>query len=478
MTTTAHESGRRFRISLALPASSAARFVSIATSLWLVLFWGYGFLRYRAFFTAQLDFGDMLQAVWNTAHGRFLESTTLAGENVSRLGIHVDPLLAALAPLWWVWSSPVLLVTVLAIGLASGVVPVFLLARKHVGTERAARDLALVYLLCPMTQWNAVWDFHAVSLAIPLVLWAIWFLDEDRLLPFAACGLLAAASKEEIPLAVGCRGIWYAFNHGRRAVGATIFVVGAAITLVDFLVIVPHFWAAGASPFAKTFANIGGAPSGILHTAAADPTRILGALFTMQNLGYVVLLSMLFAGMFFRAPLIALGAVPDLAINMLSTSDNQHSLQFQYAAGLTPFLIAATIFGVARVHTRIPLAPLIVLAFALFASVVFGPLRFSVPVVQAALPHNAERQADSRAIATIPSGEAVSASNRLAGHLAARRWIYVFPYVGKARWVIVDLNDPTYKPHALLTRGVRRVRRLPGWHVVFSQHNVLVLHRT
>ena len=42
----------------------------------------------------------MTQAVWSTAHGDFLSVTDVHGEQISRLGSHFDPILAALAPLW------------------------------------------------------------------------------------------------------------------------------------------------------------------------------------------------------------------------------------------------------------------------------------------------------------------------------------------------------------------------------------------
>jgi hypothetical protein len=39
---------------------------------------------------------------------------------------------------------------------------------------------------------------------------ALWirFLDEDRLVAFSLVALLACTTKEQIPLAVGCLGIW------------------------------------------------------------------------------------------------------------------------------------------------------------------------------------------------------------------------------------------------------------------------------
>ena len=118
-----------------------------------------------------------------------------------------------------------MLLVVQIVAVASGALPVYWLARKHLDSAGAAAGFAAVYLLYPATQYNALSYSgpHAVSFAVPLILFAVWFLDNDRLVPFAVTALLAAATKEEIGLAVGCLGIWYAVAHGRRLVGATIF---------------------------------------------------------------------------------------------------------------------------------------------------------------------------------------------------------------------------------------------------------------
>ena len=57
--------------------------------------------RQRAFWTGRFDLGNMVQAVWSTAHGDPLRVTDLQGRQISRLGAHFDPRVAALAPLWW-----------------------------------------------------------------------------------------------------------------------------------------------------------------------------------------------------------------------------------------------------------------------------------------------------------------------------------------------------------------------------------------
>ena len=64
---------------------------------------------YEEYQLGRFDLGNMVQAVWSTAHGRPLESTSGAGEQFTRLGSHVDPILVLLAPLWAVFPSPLTL---------------------------------------------------------------------------------------------------------------------------------------------------------------------------------------------------------------------------------------------------------------------------------------------------------------------------------------------------------------------------------
>ena len=66
--------------------------------VWAVVFAGLAAARHAAFESFRFDLGNMTQAVWSTAHGRPLEMTDSAGEQIVRLGSHVDPLLMLFAP--------------------------------------------------------------------------------------------------------------------------------------------------------------------------------------------------------------------------------------------------------------------------------------------------------------------------------------------------------------------------------------------
>jgi uncharacterized membrane protein len=456
----------------------ARRFVYAGTFAYAALFVFAAVTHYLVFKTARPDLGNMVQAIWSTLHGHFLEFTTLNGHQRDRLGFHVDPFLLVLAPLSWIWSSPLLLPIVQALAVSSGALPVFWLARKHLGSARAGAHFAFAYLLYPATQFNAFTitsSFHSVAIAVPLVLYAVWFLDEDRLVAFSAVALLACTTKEEIPLAVGCLGIWYAVRKGRRLFGFSVFAAGLALTLFNFLWVIPHFAPSGVDPFVGRYRAVGGTPQGIAHKLFTDPVAFGHAVATGHKAVYLALLLVPFLGLWLLEPLLFLGAVPDLAINLLSSKSDQTSIPFHWTAGIIPFVVAASIFGAARFRGSADHISLWVLAAA--ASVaVYSPIYLLHSDVQAL--GSPLVSAKAHAVGLIPEAVPVSASHQLGGHLSERRYIYTFPHIVQSRWIIVDVNDPTYGDKTPgYKRYIGQYEANKAWRIIFSSQGVTVLHR-
>lgn len=465
--------------------------------LWLAtLAFGAGFaalatLRQRAFETGRFDLGNLTQAVWSTAHGDVLQVTSLRGTQMSRLGAHFDPIVAALAPLWWLWPDPELLLVTQAFAVALGALPVFLLARKHLGSEWAGAGFALTYLLYPPTQWLVLDDFHPVAFATPLLLTAIWFLDEERLLPFAIAAALACLTKEQVGLTVAVLGLWFAVRHGRGRAGGVIAALGATVALAATAIVVPRYAPGGGSPFAHRYDAVGGSPAGILETALTHPLRLLEAAFQSRDLGYLKHLLLPLLGLPLLAPLLLLSAVPELALNVLSSTRTQTSIHFHYTAAAIPGLIAGAVLGASFVQRRRPaLTPWLVrgsvVAVAL-SGVLLGPLPVwrHVPFGETLAARNHivsdHDRVAARALRLIPAAAPVSATNTLGAHLSARKRIFSFPVLAEARWVAVDELRPSYRDDAVaparFARALAHLRADPAWRVVFDEDGILVLRR-
>jgi uncharacterized membrane protein len=431
-------------------------------------------LEHRAFETGRFDLGNMTQAVWSTAQGRPLDVTELSGEQISRLGAHVDPLLVALAPLWWAWPSPTMLLTVQAVALALGALPVFWLARKRLGSERTAALFALAYLVYPPVQWLALDEFHPVALACPLLLYALWFLDEDRLLaalPFLA---VAALTKEEMPLVVAGLGAWYAVSHRRRLAGGALAAGGAALTLLFLTVVIPHYRGGESPAFYERYDAVGGSLGGIAETAITDPLVLVQAVTEGRDLTYLLQLALPLAALFLTAPLLLIAALPELAANLLSDVSTQTSIEFHYTAPIVPFLVAGAVFGAARFRRLTPVA----LAAALTGAVFLGPLWEGELVPDRMSAHD---RVAVRAVELIPAAAPVSSTNGLGAHLSERERVFSFPVVREADWVAVDLRRASYldRRSAPSTAAVPLARLLlsDDWSTVLDEDGIVVLRR-
>jgi uncharacterized membrane protein len=432
-------------------------------------------LEHRAFETGRFDVGNMVQAVWSTAHGRPLDVTELSGGQINRLGAHVDPLLAALAPLWWVWPSPTMLLVLQAIVLATGAVPVFWLARKHLESEWTAALFAVAYLAYAPVQWLALDEFHPVALAAPLLLFALWYLDEERLVAATPFLVLAALTKEEVPLVIAGVGLWYALAHRRRFSGLGIAAAGVAMTLFSLIVVMPHFRGGESSAFFDRYDAVGGSLGGIAETAVTDPGVIVRAITEGRDLAYLLQLALPLAGLFLAAPLLLLGALPELAANLLSDVPTQTSIEFHYTAPIIPFLVAGAVFGAARFPRLAPL----VLAASFAGAVALGPVWAGQLVPDRMSTHD---RVAARAIDLIPDDAPVSSTNGLGAHLSARRRVFSFPVVREAQWVAVDLRRASY----LDRRSTPSTAAIPlgrlllsgGWRTVLEEDGIFVLRRT
>jgi uncharacterized membrane protein len=438
-------------------------------------------LRHEAYVTGRYDLGNMAQAVWNTAHGHPLELTFQNGEQTIRLAAHADIFLVFLAPFALVFPVAIVLLVVQTAALALGALPVFWLARKHVRSDLGAVCLVLAYLLYPWVAWAAMGDFHSVTVAVCLLLFAIWALDEDRLWLFSAFAFVAVTTHELVGVHIAALGIWYAVARGRRRAGIVIAAAGTAWTALFVGLVIP-LAADGENVFYGRFESVGGSPSGVVRMLLDDPGRVLGTVTNGDDYVYLILLLVPLGLLSVYAPGLLFVAAPQLSVNLLSDWYASTSPKYHYTSVIVPFVVGATILGVARFSPGRARGAVL----ALIASVAFfvavgprpGPF---LDAIDARAGESLRQAAD-----LIPSDAAVSASEGLGGRLSERRVIYSFPMIRDADWVIVDRRDPWLPDLPNLRRGwrpeeyasaVRRLERDPRFRQVFNRDGVLVYRR-
>ena len=348
--------------------------------------------------------------------------TDLEGRQISRLGAHFDPIVAALAPLWRIWPNPSLLLVVQAVAVAAGAIPVFLLARKHLALGMGrARFRARLSALPGRREWLVVDDFHPVALATPLLLTGFWLLDEDRLLPFAFVGGLACLTKEHIGFTVAAMGLWYAHlaaaarglvDRGRRGRRLADRDHGDR----------PAFrarrrLAVRVSLRGRRRLAVGDRQDGLhrsRHHARGDHRG--------RDLQYVFHLLLPLAFLSLLGPAWRSPRCRRSLLNLLSDVHTQTSIHFHYTAGAIPGLIVGADLrsrAPPRPRRRSPRRTLVraVVAVSLVATVVYGPVPlwshvpFGQKVGAVQYRITARNHAAAAAVRLIPADAPVSASN-------------------------------------------------------------------
>ncbi len=313
-------------------------------------------LLHSAYATHAEDLGIYDQAMWNAVnpHGQFFHQTicdTVGDTNclgsVVRTAIHFEPILVLVAPFYAIFPSPLTLVVIQALVVASGAFPAHWIASRRLGSQLAGVAFAALYLAFPALQSAVGSDFHAVTLSAAFVLFALYFMLSRNDVGLWVFSILAMTTKEEVPLLVFMIGLSIALLQRRWRLGLSL--AGVAVAYLGLALVVLHLSSpVGHSPTADRYAYLGGTPTKaalfilthpllVLRHYLLAPDRIDYLRKLLAPTGYLAVLS----------PLTLLIAGPELAINMLSADPIMHSATDQYNADIVPVIVFASIESVA-----------------------------------------------------------------------------------------------------------------------------------
>ena len=181
------------------------------------------------------------------------------GPDFSVLGDHWSPILAVLAPLYWVDNSPANLLVAQAVLFALAVPPLWIFTRRAFGGGRKATAAAYLVAVAYALSWPIAsalaFDFHEVAFAPVLTAVALERIQAGRLRTalLALAGLLLV--KEDMGFLVAGIGVYLILSRPRtlpkqRLAGAALVVAGIADGLIATYVLIPamggradYYWA-------------------------------------------------------------------------------------------------------------------------------------------------------------------------------------------------------------------------------------------
>jgi uncharacterized membrane protein len=314
-------------------------------------------LRYDIFKATAFDLGNMDQVLWNTLHGRLFQFTNQGVDwygPPTRLAIHFEPIILPLSLLYLFQPQPYILLVFQTLALASGALPVFLVALRRVAEfPLFAVVMASLYLLMPALLGINLFDFHPLSLATPLLLYAVLAIDCRHYVWGVMALILAAACKEDVPMTVALLGLVLIWKYKLPPrLGAVLIVGGLLWSLLAFFVIIPHFYpGAQHNNYWYRYEALGSSPGAAIVNILLHPWLLFTTFITFDRFYYLVNLLRGTGFLALLAPEWLLPALPALAINLLSTDPLLYSGVFQYNATIIPFIMLASIESTHRIIT-------------------------------------------------------------------------------------------------------------------------------
>jgi uncharacterized membrane protein len=438
------------------------------------------------------------------------------GPHFSILGDHWSPILASLAPLYWIDSSPQVLLVAQAVLFALAIPPLWLFTRRAFGGGSKATIAAYLVAVTYGLSWPIAsalaFDFHEVAFAPVLTAVALERLQAGRL----RTALIALAAlllvKEDMGLFVAGIGVYLAVARPRQVprqllVGLALVAVGLADTFLATYVLIPAF--GGHSNYYWAYTALGNnVPQAIGHLIT-HPASWKLLVTPRVKLETTLWLFGAFCFLSLRSPL-ALAVLPLLLERMLANLFPYWWVtSYQYNAYLVVVLLCAAVDGAARLDRdllgrrrpvaeagpsgepaaappsgrRWTVALVCAAAMCAVALALVPRFAFGAALHPGFYQRAAQERAAAAAAAAVPSGVTVEAVNNLGPHLAARDTVLLWdgdghtPPLGSP-WVVANIKRLQFTFSSVREQRQRvAVLERSGYRVVFQRGGSVVLHR-
>jgi uncharacterized membrane protein len=426
------------------------------------------------------------------------------GAHLELLADHWSPVLALLAPLYWIHDSPVTLLIAQGVLFALAIPPLWAYTRRQLGPG-AGYFVCLAYALSLPVMEAVIFDFHEVAFVPVLTALMVERFDAGKRWQGTLAAVALLLVKEDMGLLVAGFGGYLLLTRRRSELwtGLAFIVGGVAATWAATHLLIPAF--GGSAGFYWAYGQFGSTLGSALLNVLTHPLHALHVFVTpwVKARTMIGLLAM-FGFLPLASPMV-IAALPLLAERMLASGyPLWWQAKFQYDAFLVMILCCAAVDGAARLQRHWPqrwngwltypwrrpawlrrggtawppatlwAAAVCAAALVYFPSSPFGPL-----LKPGFYGTNARMRAAAAAVAHVPAGIEVEASNNIGPRLSGRDTVLLLDGTPRwAPWVVGDTIGLDF-PFCTPTQQAEELAylRAHGYAQVFAADGYVVLHR-
>jgi len=275
-----------------------------------------------------------------------LSANPLKGFNL--LGDHAHIFLIFLAPLYYLWPDPRLLLVVQVFAVTLSIFPIYYIAQHYLESKVSGILWSLSYLLF-FGFWAALaYSFHDAPVAVLPISWALYHLLVSKKIRWLVLWLaILCLIREDMPLVVAMFGLYLAVIDRNWKTGLAVIIGSLAymsLIMKYLLGSLGHGYSYTQNPFGNGMVDVA-------RASFTQPIAVFKELFLSPRNKTKTLLYMLgsFGGLSLLAPQVLLLMAPLWAGRTLTLQYWRWSTIMHYSASQAPFLAVSAIVGLATV---------------------------------------------------------------------------------------------------------------------------------
>ncbi len=479
-------------------------FLYAVLTFFAFIFCSISLVNHYNFRTYALDLGLFNNALWDYAHFRCNDYTLLQQFCTNPLGDHFALLTILVSPLYWLFGSYTMLIVQIA-GILFGGYGVY----KYISSRTDVNYLGVWAVIHFFSIWGIYsalgFDYHDNVMGAMFVPWFLHYFDKQKWITALVFFILIIISKENMAL-------WAAFiGFGLMALNfkqktkfkyASFF---SALALMYFLIIIQFVMPAlrengqgeGYAQFIR-YPLLGNNFTEALITIITKPLYILKVLFVnhlnepiadgiKMELHYMVLLSGGFVMLWKPHYIIML--IPIYMQKLLSDDFSRWGINYQYSIEFVPILTIALFTYLISIKKKkwVYLITIGLVLLTFVSAIVKIDSRVSkwYSAVQNKFysPDHYKREFNvkklHRTLDIIPENAKVSAQSPLVPHLAFRDYIYQYPDVKDAEYILLLPEDSPYPiiKQEEYDRLKEKYLQSPDWETIYNENHTLIFKR-
>lgn len=411
-------------------------------------------LRNYMFLTSGFDLGIFNQAFWTTLfeHKLFYETGNLSfNPGGLFFGAHFSPILFLLLPFYAIYPGVEVFIVIQAIVLALGAVPVYWMARDHLGKDFATKA-AMLYLFYPPLHYLTMTVFQLEALLPTLFLFSVYYLEKEQWKGYFLFLCLSMLTIEFVPIFTFFIGL-YGLVLWKRGIFKNSKLALKCVILTFIISVLMFFLALEAKVYFNSY--VSPIPSQFSHWS--NPTDVINALVYqwLRKVYYWLGLFVPFLFLPFLSLEVLIMVVPWMVASSITKAGPYYNIYYKYTGFVIPFIFVALLKALRKVTTTsnsidlhrmkkvLLLLFVSMLAFNLFLPVApFAPWSYQLPI------SSEHTELLRRVLALVPSNASILTQNDIFPHVSSRGEAYMyFPSYRNVsvEYILVDLSTIWYK---------------------------------